>query len=297
MVTQLFRLLELVRRELGAEDVRAEVGGRDPVDPRLVYCALTEGWRLVAVFGEVPDDREGLAARLVAIAKTFSGLAPDAPEWLSPSGELAARRLDDELGVLADRAGAIRALVIDATSPVIWGSSGPRRVDEDVEHALATAAALAVADSAGIDSPSLPEQDAANVRTALDRAGIDARTATLLARELERFRDDRRSVAAWRNHSSICRAIAAVRETEPHATGALSSSFELIHERGWAHLARSFANIYCLLLVFEEGASELHAQAAVVHASPVIEKLVLALPPVEPPPRQGKLMRLQRPKG
>jgi hypothetical protein len=46
--------------------------------------------------------------------------------------------------------------------------------------------------------------------------------------------------------------------------------------------ARTFANIYALLLVFAEGYSELHAQAAAVRSLPLVEKLVLGLPPQGP---------------
>ena len=34
------RLLELVRKELGADDARVELGGREPNDPRKVMKAL-----------------------------------------------------------------------------------------------------------------------------------------------------------------------------------------------------------------------------------------------------------------
>lgn len=55
-----------------------------------------------------------------------------------------------------------------------------------------------------------------------------------------------------------------------------------------AVLARSFAQIYRVVLVFEERArSMLHSQTALLHALPLLEGLVLALPPVEPPRGPG----------
>jgi len=295
-MSQLARLLDVVRRELGADDARAEVGGKDPSDPRLVYCNLPGGWRLVAVFSEEPAERERLFERLHAIIDSFSVVAPSTDDWLNVSQELCARRLDDELAVLADRAGASCAFVIDAHSPVIWGSSAPRRADEDVDGALETARALGQAESAGMDLASLLEQDGEAARAALDQAGLEPRAATFLVRELERIRhDSRRSGSAWRQHLLACKAMAAVREAKHVAARSGSSSAEIVRESEWAYLKKRLADIYWVVLVFETRLSELHAEAAVVRAWPAIERLVLALPPVEPPPRPGKVVRLPKP--
>ena len=61
-------------------------------------------------------------------------------------------------------------------------------------------------------------------------------------------------------------------------------------------MARAFASIYVLMLVFKGTYSELHAEAALLHALPVIERLVLALPPVEPPPKGGRVVKLPVPR-
>ena len=45
----LLRFLELVARDLGADDARAELGGRAPVGPGHVFTNLSDGWRVVAV--------------------------------------------------------------------------------------------------------------------------------------------------------------------------------------------------------------------------------------------------------
>jgi hypothetical protein len=49
-------------------------------------------------------------------------------------------------------------------------------------------------------------------------------------------------------------------------------------------IARSFAAIYVLVVVFPGPFDELRAKHAVSHSLPVIESLVLALPPRDPPP-------------
>jgi hypothetical protein len=53
-------------------------------------------------------------------------------------------------------------------------------------------------------------------------------------------------------------------------------------------LAHSFAGIYLLVLVFEAAFDELRAERAVVEALPRIERLVLALPPLDPQPWEGR---------
>jgi hypothetical protein len=52
-------------------------------------------------------------------------------------------------------------------------------------------------------------------------------------------------------------------------------------------LAHSFAGIYVLILVFDAAFDELRAERAVLEALPRIERLVLALPPLDPPPSEG----------
>lgn len=295
-MSQILRLLDVVCRELGADDARAEVGGREPTDPKLVFCNLPGAWRLVAVFSEEPADRSALTERLSALAEAFSSTSPIAEEWLSVSHEICARRLDDELAVLSDRAGAVGAVVIDTQSPVIWGSSDRRRPDEDVERALEISAALTEAEAGGVDPISLVEQEPENARAALDRAGVEPRLAIVLLRELERIRaEPETGRASWRRHFRRYEAMAAVRGAAHESARLGSTSAEVVRRSSWAFLAKPFASIYSLVLVFEQGWSELHAQAAVVRALPAIERLVLALPPVEPPPRPGKVLRLTKP--
>jgi hypothetical protein len=58
-------------------------------------------------------------------------------------------------------------------------------------------------------------------------------------------------------------------------------------------LARSFGGIYVLTLAFRGALSEPVAMGALIHAVEAVERLVLALPPIEPPPG-GKVIRLPR---
>jgi hypothetical protein len=56
-------------------------------------------------------------------------------------------------------------------------------------------------------------------------------------------------------------------------------------------LARMFGGLYVLALSFRTALSEPVAVGALLHAADTIERLVLALPPVDPPPG-GKVIRL-----
>ena len=60
-------------------------------------------------------------------------------------------------------------------------------------------------------------------------------------------------------------------------------------------VVHSFAGIYLLVLVFDAPLDELRAERAIIEALPRIERLVLALPPLEPPP-YGGVVALRRSK-
>jgi hypothetical protein len=69
----------------------------------------------------------------------------------------------------------------------------------------------------------------------------------------------------------------------------------LVHRDGHGYLARTFAAIYVLVLCFDEEFSELQVEGAALHALPIIERYVMMLPPIEPPPRGGRVVRFPRP--
>jgi hypothetical protein len=66
------------------------------------------------------------------------------------------------------------------------------------------------------------------------------------------------------------------------------------HEAQYGYIARGFANIYQIIVIFAGPFSELHVESAVLHALPIIEELLFALPPVDPPPSKGQVIRLRR---
>jgi hypothetical protein len=222
----LLRFLELLVREFSATDARVELGGRDPEDPRLVFRTAPHGGRVVVVFETPPADRAAVEQRLDALMGPLFGAVEHAFASLAPSRtppDIAGRRLDDELGRLAERAGASGAVVFDLASPVVWGASG-----------------------AGV----------ADVERLLDQL------------------------------------IAYVREAHPELRPNHTSRFRISETA--EGLIRPFAGLYVIGLAFETAVSEPVALGAILHAMPIIERLVLALPPVDPPPggASAKVVRM-----
>jgi hypothetical protein len=291
--TQLQRLLELVRRQLDADDARVEFGGRAPTDPRVVWAELPNGWRLVAVLAEPPAEpgvaEERLAALVDAFGATTEQLAHDGGSRPPPG--LVARQLDDELGALAAVTGAVAAVVVDAKSPVLWGSSLPRDQIEEIDSLLGLARHLQLAVEALADPRGLLDPGSLRSPTLLKERGVSVETAHRLARWCERIAPESgpSDEARCRREGLLALALAAVRA---QASAADEGGAQRIHAALGEGLFRRFASVYRLVLVFEGSFSELHAEGAMIRRLPCIEQLVLALPPVDPPPRFGRLIRL-----
>jgi hypothetical protein len=285
------RFLELLARELGAVDARAELGGRDPDDPCIVWCSLPSGFRLVAVFAAplAAPERAHRQRRLEQLAQGFSHTLGEVslPPPSVPPPESAFRRLDAALEALRSRAGGVGVVVVDVQSPVLWGSSEPSRHTDNVEAMVEIGQALQATLEAGVELDAICALQAEDVPTRLRDLGVDPAHATLIGRALVQ-RDD----TAMRHHLLICLAVARTRREAE-----LNSSLRWAHhEPQFGYFARSFANIYQLVVVFEGAFSELYVESAVVHALPSIEHLLLALPPLDPDPiaKRGRVIPLRR---
>jgi hypothetical protein len=92
------------------------------------------------------------------------------------------------------------------------------------------------------------------------------------------------------------RALHAVRGLPELAALRKGKHLRHVERRGDApFVVHSFAGIYLLVLVFDVPFDELRAERAVVEALPRIERLVLALPPIDPSPR-ADVVALRRPR-
>lgn len=290
---ELRRLLDVVRRTLDADDARAEVGGRDPDDARVVWAPLAGGWRVCAIFREPPADPAEKRERLAALVAPFEEVAARAERPMGGLGPAKQRELDEELDLVAERAGARAALVFDERSPVLWGSSVPRAPGWDVDTMERARALAAEVSGAGID-PAIWLAEGAPDEGQLEQLGIDATVAQRWSHRLHRLADlaPDWKVGDWREALQVARAVVAARA---ECRGGSAPERVSTDDDDYGVFARGFAQIYLCALVYDGPFSELHAEGALVRALPHIETLVLALPPVEPPPRTAaKVIPLRR---
>jgi hypothetical protein len=90
------------------------------------------------------------------------------------------------------------------------------------------------------------------------------------------------------------RAALALRQRSDELKQAHGHTVRLTLDDDVEALARPFAGIYVLALLFQAPLSEPIALGAVLHAVGLIERLVLALPPIDPGPG-AKVIRLNNP--
>lgn len=287
------RALGVVVQELGAAEAYLKLGGEEPQSAEFLSVGTASGFRLVVRFATDHAPADGAALRLRQLADTFfaSGLSVPPPP-IDAERHLAQRRLDDELAALTGRTGATGATVIDVTSPVIWGTAAPRLADEDLDTFLGVAELEEVARKSGVDLPmtsGLVEPDrivALEVFSGEQRVRLERLVARLADRPL----------ASRRNYLLQARALSAVRSWISRLDGKEGSLRRLVHQDDLGYFARSFAGIYVLVLHFPGSFSELHVEALALHSLPVIERHVLALPPVDPTPPGGKVVKMPLPR-
>lgn len=262
MDAALERLVALVRRDLGAEDVRV-VDAAPASSPNTLVARLADGRHLVASFVEAPADHDALARRLEMLGATFAsalGHAETGHLRLSP-----ATSLFEELRALAQRAQAIDALVVDAHSPIVWGSAivRPRaRVAPPAE----TSHQKLIDVPEWATEPGDPYFDGGQDRgsgPSLETPAEDARLLVLSNAVADRVRD-------LATHAEVHKG--------RHFRHAESGE-------GEGHFSVSFAGIYVLVLVYEGVFDELRAERATHEALPRVERLVAALPPLDPEPQ------------
>ncbi len=267
MTDALGRFLELCAREMDAEDVRALPRGEAAPAPNVLVVPLGDTMDVVVRFPVAPVDLDARTRRLEMLAAAFETALEGAKR--RPH---ARRSLRHELQALAARADAIDAIVIDAHSPIVWGAAGP---------IVTTGPAAPVI-------PLKPEERARVQRIQESHRDLIAALGEEAAEEDEADEDERASATPTPPHAAPAlstRAVADVRALP--VTGQLHRGRHLAHSiRGESYglLARSFAAIYVLILVFDKRFDEIRAERAMREGLHDIEKLVLALPPHDPEP-------------
>lgn len=280
------RFVTLAKRELQADDVRMlALGEATPEAENVLVTRLADGRHVVASFNEAPKDRDALERRLSMLASTFAEALASPPSEKTRARPPVAISLHEELKALAARARAVDVVVIDTDSPVVWGcASVPAKPRARNEFLLREVSDRELASH--VDDESGPLQDVsaegaspADAPTLRDRAPAPAESAAVVSEgeDLEELAEE----------SEVTRrAIAAIRRLP--ALDSLHKGRHLRHVEREAsfYLAMSFSGIYILCLVFDGEFDELRAERAAAESLPRIERLVLALPPLDPDPPQ-----------
>lgn len=268
MLADLERFLALVCRELAADEARVLERDEDsPADPRELRCRMSEGRSVVVRFVVPPFDMTAKQRRLELLVGTFDSVVEEAAPGRPPRPPVS-RSLRGELEALRERCVAANAIVIDAQSPVVWGAARPEGVLPPPPAGSSPRISELPAPPSEGDDPARPEPP--DGPTAGSR---DTDVGVLSRRALEEVR-----------------ALSDI--------GALRKGKHVRHvESGAAtpYVVHSFAGIYLLFLVFDGAFDELRAERAILEALPRIERLVMALPPLDPAPQAG-VVALRRPR-
>jgi hypothetical protein len=272
---------------------------------------LEDGRHVVASFGTAPSNPDVLTRRLAMLAGTFA----EALATPSKSRMPVVSSLHEELKALALRARAHDVLVIDGDSPVVWGcasvSAKPRARNEMLLRDVSTREltshdepsapggglhAVAASDESG------PLQDATAPTGNLRMAPPPAESAPMLTTldSPPRTGEHEHEAGAHdeQDEPEITRQAIALIRALPQ--------LDLLHKgRHVRHVSRdessylvlSFSSIYLLCMVFDGEFDELRAERAAQESLPRIERLVLALPPLDPDPQpMGSVVALRRPR-
>lgn len=274
------RFVSLAKRELAADDVRLLGSGETaPEAPNVLVTRLADGRHIVATFENAPKDRDALERRLSMLASTFAEALAAPPSEKTRIRPPVATSLHEELKALAARARAVDVVVVDGDSPVVWGcASVPARPRARTDLLLREVSDRELSSQASDESSPLQNDITAPEESSPMASLIEVEEVEETEPEITR------------------RALVSLRKLP--ALGGLHKGKHLRHverENGSFYLAMSFSSIYLLCLVFDGDFDELRAERAAHDALPRIERLVLALPPLDPDPQPtGSVVALRR---
>ena len=296
------RFLGLVRRELESDEVRLLDPGNPVEDaPELISAQLEDGRQVLAKFKTPPENREVLTRRLAILVSTFAESLRTPAR--APSRPPVTTSLAEELQVLAARAQAVDVVVIDAHSPVVWGSA--RGFFEQVAvDTPEVQEAIRLIRISRIELLQLVKGDLGSDAEAAPSGATEPQRETerrppTLAITTGGADDDEPDLPEGADPASAAltrRAIHAIRELPAIAHlrrgRLLHHSFQ---SESFGYAVLSFASIYLVVLVFDGVFDEFRTERALQDALPRIERLVLALPPHDPTPApMGAVIRLSR---
>jgi hypothetical protein len=251
------RFVGLVLRDLGADGVRF-LAPHTPLTQaaNAIGAKLSDGRSVVATFSKAPEDREALTRRLEMLAHSFAD-SFIAEREARPISVLPSRSLQEELRALKVRALSRDALVIDAHSPVVWGSASELSTIAQKE--------LEAPPLADVSSPFLARGTAAH-----------------------NWNDESGPLQESSDLDLSFRAIEAVRKVIDAFNLKQGKPFQhTVKEDSFGYVAHGFSSIYLVILPYDAHFDELRAHRAIAESINHIEKLVMALPPLDPDPTVG----------
>lgn len=276
------RFIDLVRRDLHALSVVIVDSDDAPIPSDTLRVPLSEGRAVLATFADEAASDPASLRRFEILVRAFESTLVGDREKQKRAPVVVSLR--DELRAVTTRSGAVGASVIDGHSPVIWASTAERiegLAEELPDNVLQFPPEVR-------ETLRLVKESHRGVLIAL---GVDPEPT----HDGDPWEDEppsEESPDATAQLESI-RRVRALRELEGLHRGHHLSHSERGADGGF--LVRSFAGIYCLVLTFDQPFDEIRAERAVREALPRIERLVLALPPLDPEPvAKGAVARRAR---
>jgi len=283
------RFVALAKRELQADDVRVLAPNETtPEAANVLVARLPDGGHVIASFATEPKDRDALSRRLAMLASTFTDALAAPPSEKVRARPRPATTLHEELKALATRARALDVVVIDTDSPVVWAcASVPAKPRARNELILRDVSDREL--SSHVEEDSGPLQDIEELsptsrseRTERpERRAIPAESAAMMTEDPDD--DELDEDDALTESDATRRAVAAIRRLPLDGVHKGKHLRHVERDREY-YLVLSFAGIYLLCIVFEGDFDELRAERAAADALPRIERLVQALPPLDPDP-------------
>ncbi len=270
------RFLSLAKRELAADDVRllapAEV---PPVTENVVVARLPDGRHVVATFAEEPKDKDALSRRLGILAGTFAEALASPPSERTRARQPVLLSLHEELKALAQRARARDVVVIDGDSPVVWGCASvpakPRARTDFILREVSDHELSSKVEESGPLQDLVPPLESSQTMADNDDEPFEPEVTRKVLAAVRRLPE--------LEHLRKGRHVRHVAQGDP------------------AYLVLSFSGIYLLCMVYEGEFDELRAERAAHESLARIERLVLALPPLDPGPEpMGGVVAFRRPR-
>lgn len=290
------RFLELLRKELlGCEVELVDEETEARVQDRPIVRLLPNGQWLVVTPGREAPSLEALTRRLEVLLECFAHTVESSvPDSITPPPRPPVPvSLQRELQALALRVQAVDALVIDVQSPIIWCSAvaGPTpNHPSDFEKSPVLKRALTLLNCSKAELIMLFSDDEQAQESETD--DVPLRAVPIPEPTSPDESDSEKALPPGSR-----RAVEVARgQTELRPLYKGGRSRHILRDDDLVVMARVFADIYVLLMVFENDVDEVLVERAITRALPKIEQLVLALPPLEPTPQQpGRVVRLRRP--